>query len=116
MKKFEISNFKMMSDFDIRILREENDDVDIIVAIGDRVVNLIFNDIIEGLGSRIQFVDIKNIIVRFNKSKNLNICTIHMLKKIDLFSAVANFEIDYSKYCICVEAKEGFVKMYLDSY
>lgn len=89
----EIGNLKLDSDFDYRIIREEDDDIDLYIDINYRCVDInveesqIFN-------SRIQFPYVRAILLRINKNSNL--MTLHVMRDIDLFSAFANFEVDYS--------------------
>ena len=89
----EIGKLKLDSDFDYRIIREENNDVDLYIDINYRCVDInvgksqIFN-------SRIQFPYVRSILLRINKESYL--MTVHLMRDIDLFSAFANFEVDYS--------------------
>ena len=89
----EIGKLILDSDFDYRIIREENNDVDLYIDINYRCVDInteksqIFN-------SRIQFPYVRSILLRINKESCL--MTVHLMRDIDLFSAFANFEVDYS--------------------
>lgn len=89
----EIGKLKLDSDFDYRIIREEDNDIDLYIDINYRCVNInvgesqIFN-------SRIQFPYVRSILLRINKESYL--MTVHLMRDIDLFSAFANFEVDYS--------------------
>lgn len=88
----EIGKLKLDSDFDYRIIREENDDIDLYIDINYRCVDInvgesqIFN-------SRIQFPYVRSILLRINRQEHL--MTVHLMRDIDLFSAFANFEVDY---------------------
>ncbi len=88
-----IGNLKLDSDFDYRIIREEDNDIDLFIDINYRCVDIdvdksgIFN-------SRIQFPYVRAILLRINKNSHL--MTVHLMRDIDLFSAFANFEVDYS--------------------
>ena len=89
----EIGKLKLDSDFDYRIIREEDNDIDLYIDINYRCVDInvgesqIFN-------SRIQFPYVRSILLRINKEGHL--MTVHLMRDIDLFSAFANFEVDYS--------------------
>ncbi|MEG0857079.1 MAG: hypothetical protein RRZ84_07730 [Romboutsia sp.] len=89
----EIGKLKLDSDFDYRIIREENNDMDLYIDINYRGVDIevgeskIFN-------SRIQFPYVRSVLLRINKESTL--MTVHLMRDIDLFSAFANFEVDYT--------------------
>lgn len=99
------------SDFEIRVVREDGNDIDLFIPIGDRTLNLYLGDVIEALNSRMQFSIVKNLIFRFSIDSENNTSTIHMLRSIDLHSSVVNFEIDYSNHEIEIKDKEYFVEM-----
>ena len=88
----EIGKLKLDSDFDYRVIREEDNDVDLYIDINYRCVDInvgesqIFN-------SRIQFPYVRSILLRINKESHF--MTVHLMRDIDLFSAFANFEVDY---------------------
>ena len=99
------------SDFEIRIVREDGNDIDLFIPIGNRTLNLHFDDNMNSLNSRMQFSIIRNLIFRFSLDSNNNLATIHMLNSIDLHSSVVNFEIDYSSSVVEITDKEFFVEM-----
>lgn len=111
--KFEKSNLLIESDFEIRMVREENEDVDILIPLENRTLNLYFDDIPKYVKSRLQFPMIKNIIIRFSNSNDNNILTVHLLRNIDFQSSVANFEIDYTNFMFKVKRKEYSVEMWI---
>ncbi|WKK93416.1 hypothetical protein Q0Y04_03225 [Clostridioides difficile] len=88
-----LGNLNLNLDFDYRIIREENDDVDIFIDINYRSLD-IDTDGSNLFNSRIQFPFVRALILRLNK--NNQCMTIHLLRDIDLFSAFANFEVDYT--------------------
>ncbi len=106
---YEKNNLKINSDFEIRILREENDDIDILIPIDKRTINLYMNNLPQYVKSRFQFPAVKTIIIRSCKLKENNICTIHFLRNIDLHSSMVNFELDYNNKIIIISKKEGYV-------
>ena len=57
--------------------------------------------------SRIQFPYVRSLILRINKESN--IMTVHLMRDIDLFSAFANFEVNYDN-CI-INIKNDFEKV-----
>ncbi|SHK04202.1 hypothetical protein [Paramaledivibacter caminithermalis] len=99
------------SDFEIRIVRQDGNDIDLFIPIGNRTLNLYLNDNLKALNSRLQFSVAKNLIFRFSMDMSNNISTVHILKSIDLHSSIVNFEIDYSKHMIEIKDKEYFVEM-----
>ncbi|MCT4563417.1 MAG: hypothetical protein N4A68_03680 [Maledivibacter sp.] len=104
-------NLCIHSDFEIRVVREDGNDIDLFIPIGDRTLNLYLGEDIEAINSRLQFSIVKNLIFRFSMDKDNNTSTIHMLRSIDLYSSIVNFEIDYSKRMIEIKDKEYFVEM-----
>ena len=86
----EIGNLKLDTDFEYRIIREEEGDI-----VNYRSLD-IDCDGCEFFNSRIQFPFVRSLILRINKDNYL--MTIHLMRDIDLFSAFANFEFDYKNY------------------
>ncbi len=109
--KYSKGGLHIDSDFEIRVVREDDDDIDLFVPIGNRTLNLHFEDSIHALNSRMQFSIIRNLVFRFNLNSSNNKATIHMLNNIDLHSSVVNFEIDYSSHTIHIKDREFFVEM-----
>lgn len=103
---FKKYGFSLKSDFEIRVLREDETDIDIIIPLGDRTLNFYFDGMPQYIGSRIQFSQIKNIIIRFSKLEEVNKCTFHLLRNIDLYSSVASFEFEYTDYATIVRSTE----------
>lgn len=103
--------FIIDSDFDIRTIREEDCDIDLFLPIDNRTINLDLGNAPEYLYSRLQFPMVRNIIIRFSLSEKNNISTVHILRNIDIQSAIANFEIDYTKHYIEVKDREYFIEM-----
>ncbi|MDK2917524.1 MAG: hypothetical protein PWQ37_257 [Candidatus Petromonas sp.] len=105
------NSFIVDSDFDIRTVREEGEDIDLFLPIGNRTVNLYLNNSPDYLNSRLQFPMVRNVILRFCTSQNNNVCTVHLLRNIDLQSSVVNFEVDYTKHYISLRDTEYFAEM-----
>lgn len=103
MKLYMQGNLKIESDFEIRILREEGDDIDLFIPLEYRTVNLYLADLPAYLDDRIQFTEIRNVIIRFSTEKDNDYCTIHFLDSIDLHSAVANLVINYKDHYISIK-------------
>lgn len=108
LKKF---GFSLISDFEVRILKEDDLDIDIIIPLDDRALDLQFDDMPNYIGNRIQCTMIKNLIIRLSKLSNNNLCTIHLLRSIDLHSSVINFEINYEDLEIHIKDLEHFVAL-----
>ena len=96
-----IGNLNLDTEFDYRIIREEDNDVDLFIDINYRSVDINCGDNSIFFASRLQFPFVRSIILRFNKLNN--IMTVHFMRDIDLFSAFANFEIDYSNSIISIK-------------
>ena len=111
--KYEKSGLIIQSDVEIRTIREENNDIDIILPLKNRTVNLYLDETPSYLKSRFQFLMIKNIIIRLSAIEKNNVSTIHFLRSIDLHSSVVNFEVDYSNHYFQVKNKEYLVEIYL---
>ncbi|WP_243444945.1 hypothetical protein [Romboutsia maritimum] len=87
-----IGNLALDTDFEYRIIREEDNDLDIFIDLNYRSLDVCTKES-EFFNSRIQFPFVRSLILRINKDKNT--MTIHLMRDIDLFSAFANFEVDY---------------------
>lgn len=96
-----IGNLNLDTEFDYRIIREEGNDIDLFIDINYRSLDIDCGDSSIFFASRLQFPFVRSIILRFNKLNNL--MTVHLMRDIDLFSAFANFEIDYSKSIISIK-------------
>lgn len=101
-----IENLNLDTDFDYRIIREDENDIDIFLDVNYRSVEIICpeNNL---FASRIQFPFVRSMILRISKLNNL--MTIHFMRDIDLFSAFANFEVDYTDSVISI--KNDFEKV-----
>lgn len=96
----------LKSDFETRVLYEDESDIDIIIPIDNRTLNLNLAGMPKYINSRMQFPLVKNIIIRLSKSKEINTCTIHFLRSIDLQSSITNFEVNYANYVLRVKLVE----------
>lgn len=96
-----IGNLNLDTDFEYRIIREDESDIDLFIDINYRSVDIECKNNNLFFSSRLQFPFVRSIIIRFNKLGNL--ATIHFMRDIDLFSAFANFEIEYSDSIISIK-------------
>lgn len=96
-----IGNLNLDTEFDYRIIREEDNDIDLFIDINYRSLDIDCGDSSIFFASRLQFPFVRSIILRFNKLNNL--MTVHLMRDIDLFSAFSNFEIDYSNSSISIK-------------
>lgn len=87
-----IGKLNLDSDFDYRVIREEENDIDLYIDINYRCVDINVGES-EIFESRIQFPYVRSILLRINKNDYL--MTVHLMRDIDLFSAFANFEVNY---------------------
>ena len=88
-----IGNLNLDSDFDYRVIREEDNDLDLYIDINYRCVDINIGES-NFFNSRIQFPYVRSILIRINKESYL--MTVHLMRDIDLFSAFANLEVDYT--------------------
>lgn len=100
-------NLKLDSDFEIRVIREDEFDIDLFIDINYRSVDLNIGNNDLNI-SRIQFQMVRAVLLRF--SKNGTIMTCHMLRNIDLYSAFSNFEIEYKDRVVSIKKVEEKVE------
>ncbi|MTI48387.1 hypothetical protein [Sporosalibacterium faouarense] len=111
--EFKNGQILLKSDLTIRTIRDDGVDIDIIIPTEDRPINLFFHGCPEYFKSRMQFSMVKNIMFRFTTLENNNIVTVHLLRNIDLYSSIVNFEIDYEKHSFEIIDKIYYVKLYI---
>ena len=104
-----IGNLNLDIDFDYRIIREENNDIDLFIDINYRSLD-IDTDHNGFFNSRVQFPFVRSLILRINKESN--IMTVHLMRDIDLFSAFANFEVNYDNCVINIKNEFEKVRMF----
>ena len=95
-----IGNLNLETDFEYRIIREEENDLDLFIDLNYRSLD-IDTDNNTLFSSRIQFPFVRSIILRLNK--NDYTMTVHLMRDIDLFSAFANFEVNYKDAIIAIK-------------
>lgn len=108
---YEKSNMKIVSDFEIKEIQKDEDNVDLIIPVEHRCVNLYFDSIPKYINSRVQFPSVKSILIRFCTIEGNNICTVHFLSDSGIHSTMANFEVDYSETYVEVINKTFFVEL-----
>ncbi|MGL5348647.1 MAG: hypothetical protein ACRDA3_14960 [Peptostreptococcaceae bacterium] len=101
-----IGNLSLDTDFDYRIIREEENDLDLFIDLNYRSLDIDGGNT-DLFSSRIQFPFVRSIILRLNKESH--IMTVHLMRDIDLFSAFANFELNYKDSI--VKIKNDFEKV-----
>ena len=101
-----IGNLTLDTDFEYRIIREDENDMDIFIDVNYRSLDIEVNGS-DFFSSRIQFPFVRSLILR--TSKTSHVMTVHLMRDIDLFSAFANFEVDYSNAVI--EIKNNLEKV-----
>ncbi|NLX61909.1 MAG: hypothetical protein GXZ06_05240 [Tissierellia bacterium] len=114
MIEYRKGNFLIQSDFEIRSFMEEGPDIDLIIPLEYRTLNLYIDGMPDYFDSRLQLLDIKNILIRFSTLKDNNLCTIHFLRNIDLKSAVMNFVFDYKEHFIKLKEEEYSAEMHIE--
>ena len=108
---YEKSKLKIVSDFEIKEMKKDEYNIDIIIPMEQRCVNLYLDNFPRYIKSRVQFPSVKSILIRFCTIEHKNICTVHFLRDSGIHSTIANFEMDYSRAFIEVCDKEFFVDM-----
>lgn len=103
-----IGNLTLDTDFEYRIIREDENDMDIFVDVNYRSLDIDVSES-EFFSSRIQFPFVRSLILRLSKTSH--VMTIHLMRDIDLFSAFANFEVDYTNSIIKI--KNELEKVYM---
>lgn len=114
MNKYHSNGLKINSDFEIRLLREMDDDIDLLVPINQRVLNLYIDNMPDFLSDRFQFTEVKNIIIRYTTNSENTYCTVHFLRSIDMNSALVNFTVNYEEREIKIVDKEYCVDMFIN--
>ena len=100
------SNLKIISDFKIKEIQKHKYNVDLIIEVEYRCINLYFDNLPNYIKSRVQFPSVKSIFIRFCIVEDNNICTVHFLSDSRIYSTIANFEIDYSQIYMEIRDKE----------
>lgn len=113
MLEYKKGNLLIISDFEIRTLMEDSLDMDLIIPIDFRTLNLHMEDIPDYIDSRIQLTEVRNIIIRFSTKKDNDYCTIYFLRSVDLQSAVMNFVMSYKDHYIKLERRKYSGEMYI---
>jgi hypothetical protein len=108
---YEKTELKIDSDFKVREILKDDYNIDLIIQLEDRCLNLYFAEFPKCINSRVQFPSVKSILIRFCTIEDNNICTIHFLSDSGIYSTIANFEMDYSDTYIEVKEREFFVDM-----
>ena len=96
----------MESDFECRIIKDDGKNIDMYIDLDYRSVNIV-DEKMDFFNSRIQFPRVKAMIIRITSESE--IATIHLLRDIDLLSAFANFEVDYSGNVFKIMKKQEYV-------
>ena len=104
-----IGNLNLDIDFDYRIIREENNDIDLFIDVNYRSLD-IDTDNNGFFNSRLQFPFVRSLILRINKESN--VMTVHLMRDIDLFSAFANFEVNYDNCTINIKNEFEKVRIF----
>lgn len=111
--EYKNGNLLIISDFEIRTLTEDELNVDLFIPMDFRTLNLHFEDLPAYLDSRIQLNEVRNIIIRFSTEEYNDLCTVHILRNVDLQSAMMNFIISYKEHYIKLERKAYSGEMYI---
>jgi len=108
---YEKGNLKINTDFEVKEIQKDECNVDLLILVENRCLNLYLDSLPDYINSRIQFTSVKSILIRFCILQDNNICTIHLLSDDGIYSTMTNFEINYSKTYIEVVSKEFSVDM-----
>lgn len=107
------SNLIIQSDFEIRELKHPANDIDLIIPIDNRVLNLIIPKLPPFMKGRLQFTQVSAIMVRFNTDESYNQATIHLMRNIDMATSLVNFIIDYKGLSLNIRDREGYIELKL---
>lgn len=108
MINFNSYNLNINSDFEIKTFREDENDIDLLISLDNRTLNLNVDS--NSIISRIQLTGVQGILIRACKCNN-NVATVHLLKDKGIHSTICNFEIDYSNLIIEINSMEFYVEM-----
>lgn len=114
--KYKKGNFYIEHDFEIRVIREDKNDIDILIPIENRTLNLYLEGLADYLNPRLQFSMIKGILIRFCILEENHYCTIHLLRNMDIHASIMSFEMNYKSHYINLKDKEYFVEMKFNQY
>jgi len=106
LEKYREYGIKISSDFEIRKVYEDDQDLDLFLALDNRPLNLELDGLPNYIEGRLQMNSVGNLLIRLAKDQNNSLGTVHFLKNIDLNSSVLNFVIDYKDLDIVIEARE----------
>lgn len=109
MKEFNSYNLNIESDFLIKVFRENDEEMDLIIPLDKRTTNLYISAMPKFIPSRIQFNDVNSILIRLCKDLNNNRGTVHFLSDSGIHSTMCNFEIDYLDHRFQILFKEYYV-------
>lgn len=115
MNTYDSNGLNILSDFEIRRLRQMDNDIDLIIPIQDRVLNLYIEDMPEFVSKSFQFTEVKSIIIRHTLDSNNRYSAVHFLRSIDMNSALVNFTINYENKKIRILDGEYGVHIYIES-
>ncbi|NLC03497.1 MAG: hypothetical protein GX787_04355 [Tissierellia bacterium] len=113
MYSFLNAEFILNSDFEIRVVREDKDDIDLLIPLDLRTLNLCIDQMPSFIDNRFQFNEVRNIILRIAKVDQNNLCTIHLLNSVDIHSAIMNFTMNYKEHSIDIIKNNFSVDMHL---
>lgn len=102
-------DFELESDYEVRVLREEQGDLDLYMDMDDRVINLFLPSSNGNSISRLQLPKVKGILIRFWDHEDSHTATVHFLRNIDLQSHFLNFELQYKGYKIVIQNKAYYI-------
>lgn len=110
---FTNGKFTLNSDFEIRIVREDSEDIDLLIPLDLRTLNLSFDNMPRYLDNRFQFTEVRNIVLRITKINQNSLCTVHLLNSVDIHSAIMNFTMNYENHSIDIVESDYNVEMIL---
>lgn len=111
MIEYRKGNLLILSDFEIRPFVEEGPDIDLIVPLDNRTLNLYIEGMPGYIDERLQLLEVRNILIRFSIEENNSLCTVHFLRNIDLKSAIMNFVFNYENHNIYIRNNEYSTEM-----
>lgn len=115
MNTYNSNGLSIISDFEIIILRQMDNDIDLIIPIEGRVLNLYIEDMPGFVSRNFQFTEVKSIIIRHTLDRNNRYSTVHFLRSIDMNSALVNFTLNHEDKKIRILDGKYWVDMYIET-
>lgn len=92
---YEDKGLKIKSDFEIRTLRENKIEKDLLIDTGGRVLNLFFPKLAPYIKGRIQLTEVSHVLIRY-AFKGPKILGLYFMRNIDMSTPLMQVDIDFT--------------------